>query len=130
MKKEVKKKWLKALRSGEYDQCKRQLLDRTAKGDQFCCLGVLCNLYAKEHPGTGFKSPKSPKSPYWDFFNKTSDLPAKVKKWAGISIEPLFIIDEYSRRPIKLTPSEKLIEMNDEQGKNFNQIADWIEENL
>jgi hypothetical protein len=36
--KHVKAKWVKALRSGEYEQCQRRLAD--FKGG-FCCLGVL-----------------------------------------------------------------------------------------
>ena len=39
----VKDMWLTALRSGEYKQGKHQL--RT--DNKFCCLGVLCDLYAK-----------------------------------------------------------------------------------
>lgn len=34
--------------------------------------------------------------------------------------------------PLELTPSTQilLLHMNDVQGKSFNEIADWIEENL
>src|SRR5688572_30653463 len=45
MKKEMKEKWLQALRSGEYTQGSGLL--RTAD-DKFCCLGVLCDLVTKE----------------------------------------------------------------------------------
>jgi hypothetical protein len=44
MKESIKKKWLQALRSGKYKQTAASLQD----GDGFCCLGVLCDLYAKE----------------------------------------------------------------------------------
>lgn len=40
---EIKKKWVKALRSGKYNQCDGQL----RQGDTFCCLGVLCDLHRK-----------------------------------------------------------------------------------
>lgn len=43
--KENVKKWLEALRSGEYQQGKRKLF--TEEGN-FCCLGVACDMYAKE----------------------------------------------------------------------------------
>jgi hypothetical protein len=43
---EVKARWIAALRSGEYKQGCDVL--RTLN-DEFCCLGVLCDLYAKEH---------------------------------------------------------------------------------
>lgn len=48
LKPEVKAKWIAALTSGEYKQGRNWL--RTSE-DGFCCLGVLCDLYAKEHPG-------------------------------------------------------------------------------
>ncbi len=40
----VKEKWVKALRSGHYQQGKGML--RT-HDDAFCCLGVLCDLYGR-----------------------------------------------------------------------------------
>lgn len=45
MKKDVKKRWLKALRSGEYQQGTGALRTRE---DAFCCLGVLCELAVEE----------------------------------------------------------------------------------
>lgn len=35
----LKKKWIKALRSGKYKQCKGNL----RQGETFCCLGVLAH---------------------------------------------------------------------------------------
>src|SRR5947199_7438501 len=40
---EVKKQWLDALRSGTY----RQGYGTLRRNDQFCCLGVLCDLVDK-----------------------------------------------------------------------------------
>ena len=40
MDKKIKKKWLKALRSGKYKQGR----DALRIGNKFCCLGVLCDL--------------------------------------------------------------------------------------
>jgi hypothetical protein len=34
-------KWIEALESGEYEQCRMTL----RKGNQYCCLGVMCDLY-------------------------------------------------------------------------------------
>ncbi len=45
MKEDIKNRWVSALTSGEYGQCKGEL--RNADG--FCCLGVLTDMYAKEH---------------------------------------------------------------------------------
>lgn len=43
MNKAIKKKWLKALRSGKYTQGFNQL---RVGGDQYCCLGVLEEIEA------------------------------------------------------------------------------------
>lgn len=45
MDKNVKLKWLEALKSGEYQKGTGYLRD---KEDKFCCLGVLCNLLKDE----------------------------------------------------------------------------------
>ena len=112
----VKAKWLKALRSGEYDQTRGKLLRRTSSGDRFCCLGVLCNLYAQEHPGTGFRKENL------SFFGRTYDIPSEVADWAMLTDVP----KSYTYLPAEL----HLSYMNDDEEKNFNQIADWIKENL
>jgi hypothetical protein len=42
MVKAVKKRWVRALRSGEYEQCKDQLVRVDRNGNErFCCLGVV-----------------------------------------------------------------------------------------
>jgi hypothetical protein len=41
---ELKAKWVKALRSGEYKQAYRSLKE----GDGYCCLGVLCAIQGIE----------------------------------------------------------------------------------
>jgi hypothetical protein len=51
MKKAVKKRWVAALRSGEYDQTQEKLFDGE---NGFCCLGVLCDIQ-----GDGDKNPPS-----------------------------------------------------------------------
>ena len=107
----VKAKWLKALRSGEYDQTIGRLLRRTPEGDKFCCLGVLCNLYAQEHPGTGFRKEDM------SFFNEIYNLPPEVADWAALVYK-------------QVSDSCHLVVMNDDDKKNFNQIANWIEKNL
>ena len=66
------KKWIKALRSGEYKQTKEFL----RIGDKFCCLGVACDLYGK--------SKKIP----WDdvlFLDEREHLPQIVIEWLGLN---------------------------------------------
>lgn len=49
MKKNIKKQWLAALNSGKYKQGQEELLYIDDDGDKrYCCLGVLCNLWARE----------------------------------------------------------------------------------
>lgn len=48
---ENQKKWISALRSGEYQQGKHKL---QTDSNSFCCLGVACKVYEKE---TGVKLP-------------------------------------------------------------------------
>ena len=52
MKRTDKIKWLKALRSGKYSQGQDCLKD----GDDYCCLGVLCDVTntMPEDPGVSF----------------------------------------------------------------------------
>ena len=78
MNKEIKEKWIQALESDEY----KKGTEKLRIGEEFCCLGVLCDIYSKE---TGLGEWKG------DVFNETvtrnkhfSVLPVVVKKWAGL----------------------------------------------
>lgn len=62
MKKEIADLWVKALRSGKYEQCKHQLRYE----GRFCCLGVLTELSGEEY------------DPEWGY------LPLEVADWAGM----------------------------------------------
>ena len=73
MNKKVKKKWLKALRSGKYKQTTGQL----KRDNKFCCLGVLCDIHAKEN------------NKRWNqkntYHHNSGSLPIHVKKWAALN---------------------------------------------
>ena len=104
MDKKIKKKWLKALRSGKY----KQGMGTLRIEDRFCCLGVLCDLL----------DPKKWEQDEYDelrfrYLGERGLLPTGIK--VELNINP---IDEL-----------KVIDMND-TGLHFNRIADWIEENL
>lgn len=119
---EIKEKWLKALRSGEYKQGRGSL---QKSGNRFCCLGVLCDLYQKEHP-TSFWDKDHPTS-FWDGYKfvisegriRTALPPQKVLDWAGMV--DVFYIDNNSL--------QNLASKNDE-GASFKQIADIIEKHF
>jgi hypothetical protein len=116
MKKKVKKLWVEALKSGEYSQGTGGLRD----GDLFCCLGVLCDIHAKETSSEWaaptFKS-------FSSYSGYTVTLPTKVAKWAGLE----------NNDPIVKSPSgtdeEHLSVLND-GGATFEQIAGLIDEQL
>lgn len=105
MKPALKQAWVKALRSGEYEQGQRYLCQ---KGKKWCCLGVLCNL--PEVPGEWVGDAYS----YGDGGTYGSALPPSLSKALGLSM----------RREVAL------IGMNDGKGFDFDTIADWIEKNL
>jgi hypothetical protein len=71
------KKWVEALRSGEFKQAR----ERLRKDRAFCCLGVACELYRRDTGlGTwnqyGFKSPS----------DLSEDvLPIDVQRWLELA---------------------------------------------
>jgi hypothetical protein len=68
----------------------------------YCCLGVLTDLYLKEV------------NEQWVPFGNHTTIPILVAIWADIS----------------QNSEDVLIQMNDTEGRTFNEIADYIQENL
>lgn len=55
MNKEVIEQWVDALQNGEYVQTQKVLREVDVRNSEsFCCLGVLCDLYAKSHKGANW----------------------------------------------------------------------------
>lgn len=112
MNEKIKKLWRADLISGEYIQG----YDALHSNGKFCCLGVLCDLYAKEKGVNWTSIPND--------FNRLSIhgakliLPDEVVEWAELENES------------PMVGGYHLTEMNDEEGKSFKQIADLIEANL
>ena len=106
--KEVRKLWVEALRSGEYKQGKYNL----HKKDEFCCLGVLCELAVKEGVTNVTKSGV-------DFLYEghSISLPNSVVSWSGL------------RDRCGQFGKTSLMALNDymEKGRSFSEIADVIE---
>ena len=120
MKPEIKKKWVAALRSGKYNQTKDHLRDENG----YCCLGVLCEIAAKEGVcKLELKEMLGSSYIVHQYDDASLTLPSKVIEWAGL---------ESSNPIITRTSGEdsSLSGLNDELGYNFNQIADIIEEQL
>ena len=118
----IKQRWLEALRSGEYKQTKENLQN----SDGFCCLGVLCDLHAKER-GTNWVR----KTDGYELYGETQILPLSVQEWSGLNNDIGGLVDfEYERYGVMYVKSESLPELNDTWNKNFNEIADLIETQL
>lgn len=111
---EIKTKWLSALRGGEYKQARGVLKQRADSG--FCCLGVLCDLYRKEHPDSSWG--ERGQFLIGDAEDVFGYLPDSVINWAGLDEE----------NP-SLGEGETLASAND-HGTTFTQIADIIEAEL
>lgn len=114
------KKWIKALRSGKYEQGEGALRDSY---DKFCCLGVACDIY--DDSRWGIPRVKT-KSGYFEYFyrygkkGRESEVATKeVREYLGLR-------DGYGSRVDD--PYGSLIEMNDE-GKSFKRIANALEKN-
>lgn len=120
---EVKTLWVQALRSGEYQQGRGRLnsTDILTQTTGYCCLGVLCDVYNK-NTGKG-EWLLDGRGTYGKVFvaapndRSATTLPNAVTEWSGLN--------QYSA-------VSHLVEMNDSRTihRDFNGIADWIEENL
>lgn len=114
MKKTIMKKWVAALRSGDYTQAQGSLLSKNLEGDSHCCLGVLCDLAEKAGKGS------------WDgyffmdkqFQSTNSWLPPGIMKWTGVKTEH----GAFS------ASVKSLVGLNDAH-TSFTELADIIEAN-
>lgn len=127
MKKEVAKKWIKALRSGKYKQGQCYLKQFYDNGKtEHCCLGVLCELYndtmKKNHKKTlSTKVRNKITTDCVVFNNREGELPRVVMKWSGIN-DPIGRFGD-------LNNIGSLADMND-SGKTFKSISNFIEKNV
>lgn len=149
----ITNKWIPALRSGEYEQGTGTL--RTVE-NQFCCLGVACDLIIKEdvfpevdwlgnENGWNYSVPS-----YWGSkemgYQTSAALPSQFSEWIGLPGDGGFIemvgavadylswaeIDPDDDTMIYIKSITKwvfpnLMSMNDEARLTFDQIADVLE---
>lgn len=111
---DIKRAWVEALRSGEYEQC----YDALSDGKGFCCLGVLCELAVKQgvirHPTyNGEHGVK--------YGGSQSTIPASVAGWAEMGIYQQLIHKDQNFRISLLNDGLKL---------SFSEISDLIESQL
>jgi len=111
--KEIKARWVAALRSGVYNQTRGVL--HNEKG--YCCLGVLCDIHANET-----NTRWVPEAFSFVYNGANMVLPSDVCKWAGLTRnDPTVKVDG---------KHEALSNMNDLHQKSFDEIADVIEKGL
>lgn len=103
---EIRDRWVTALRSDEYEQGRVRL--RTSDG-RFCCLGVLCDV-------VGFDLDSHPQHLWggrhpWAEYDGTREAPPVLK--------------DLLTRATRTTLANK-----NDSGTSFHEIADWIETNI
>ena len=128
---EVKQKWIDALRSGKYEQgCERL---RSVSG--YCCLGVLCDLYAQEHDVEwdfrGNEETNLQPMDYWYFDDQSEFLPKVVMNWAGLKTHnPSVKVDiEDNDDGDNSFYTDEIANVND-SGYTFNDLSKIIQEQL
>lgn len=93
--KELGEPWVKALRSGEYEQTTGQL----ERGGRYCCLGVYC---------------------------KVNNIKLFIDGISAVDFRGYSFLDKYLGSQMVT----ELYLLNDAGGSSFNQIANYIEENI
>lgn len=128
MKPAIKRLWITALLSGKYKQGKSCL----KKGNKFCCLGVLSDLYAKKHNIEW----KKEKYENVKLFNESELLPSKVMQWAALSRKnPMVKLTDEAKKKMGYDEDdgnikEDLTTLNDDVGCNFKVISECIKTSL
>ena len=110
MRKEIADLWIKALRSGDYEQGRLYL---NADG-KFCCLGVLCEVAIKSN--VHISHYKTNRTMIQQYDGYIASLPMSINEWSGIKTGNGAFIDDHS-----------LAGANDFEGKDFDEIAELIE---
>lgn len=167
LKKKYKDKWLKALRSGRYEQGKGALhVASLASHDTYCCLGVICKELVKPLNLTVTSGPNRAGRVSYLYNPLDEDTLGRMSYYESNGVLPLTIKFEIFRKPTKKQKSHprhndfhneggvsvvipvfsddrkllgyrellgykeaNVLHLNDE-GKDFNYIADAIERSL
>lgn len=107
--KEFTEKWVKALRSGDYKQCTGKMYKRE---HGYCCLGVAMSINGVPDSKMDNKGVPVNKT-NGVFMTKTKSIPRELYGTAGNNE----LLHEFTK-------------MNDTNKNTFDEIADWIEDNI
>jgi hypothetical protein len=112
----LKAEWVEALRSGRYQQGHGVL----RSGDEYCCLGVLCDVIDSDkwmvYPIVDEDG--EPCTPAYDYETEDGSIDCTIE---GALREEIGLHEE---------TVSVLIDMNDNHGKDFQEIADYVEAHL
>ena len=111
--KEIYLKWIAVLRSGKYEQGTGFL----CKDNQYCCLGVLCEELGKE---LGIQKYQHESNSNIVCYNGDVDYISDLNTIKKLNMDKSFKHSHID---------SILMKMND-NGKTFDEIADYLEENL
>lgn len=127
MREDIKERWVKALRSGDYKQGVARL---NSNGEYFCCLGVLCDLYSKEFNIDWISLGDSKVLPLDVVSNSVLDyfLPKYVQRWAELDSCNPNVPYEHTINGC-IIGWANLASLND-SGLKFTEIADLVEKYL
>ena len=121
MNQEIKQKWIDALLSGKYKQGRGLLRQND---DEYCCLGVLCDLHAQE---TGGEWALDLMDGTYMYDRSRTCLPPDVARWAGIAVNEYTVRVEIEGRGSSLTV---LNDRSPPLDSSFEYIASIIEAQL
>lgn len=117
MNKEIKTRWIDALRSGKYKQTQRLLKSIVGLEEHYCCLGVLCDVLKDDVKGqwrgTIFETPLLKRG-------SQRVLPCEICMLAEVSH-----VGNYTKDGKK-----NFLTDDNDTGKTFEEIANIIEENF
>lgn len=117
MKENIKDLWIKALRSGEFRQCKNRL---EANG-KYCALGVLAALALTESQCSWNKGGR--------YDGKRYSLSAGIMHWAGIAqSDDRYLTKSAGKVEFKIKGKVTTIADLNDSGMSFTQIAAIIED--
>lgn len=114
MNKEIKARWIEALRSGNYEQGRYNL----RRGNFYCCLGVLCDT-VKDEVNHDWLPLQDSMGTFYRFDRADEVLPDSVASCADLPISPVLTFEGKEETYITA--------INDDTNLSFEEIADLIE---
>lgn len=123
----IKARWVEALRSGLYKQGVGQL--HNTQTNQWCCLGVLCDLATTEGVVSERLGAKDGLFFPIDNPDQGSDalLPQAVQDWAGLKVSsPYFGTED----PFEAAHNKTYLSGMNDGGASFQMIADILDQHF